>query len=56
MLYLEVVVVISKRILDGLCNLKPAHKEDKLERKRNVNVNSEIFSPTLRMRKMGTKV
>ena len=56
MFYLEVVVVISKRILDGLCHLKPAHKEDKLERKRNVNVNSEKLSPTLSMRKIGTKV
>ena len=57
MLYLEVVVVISKRILDGLCHLKPAHKEDKLERKRDVNnVNSDKLPPTLRMRKMGTKV
>ena len=57
MFYLEVVVVISKRILDGLCHLKPAHEEDKLERKRNVNnVNSDKLSPTLRMRKIGTKV
>ena len=34
MFYLEVVVVISKRILNGLCHFEPAHEEDKLERKR----------------------